>query len=128
MNEPSLPSDDLPAARSTSVDQMLRRELEEATSRCFYKACDRSLQNLLSSCDWYITTSCSTLILVIVCSNRVTNWRVLNNLVQIGNQLARFSIRAKMRVYPPIGRGTPFEMRVDEIPIYRDSLSGGADS
>lgn len=128
MNEPSLSADDLPLSKSTHADRMLRLQLEEATGRHFYKACDRSTQALLSSCDWYITINSRALILAIVCPDLVTNWRVSNKLVQIGNQLKQFSICSKIRVYPPIGSGTPFEMRVDDISCHRNSISGDLDS
>lgn len=124
MNNPSLSPDDLPPAQPTRLDRILRRQLEDSTGKQFYQGCDRSVQALLSNCDWYITTNASALTLVIVCPDRVTNWRVLNNIVKIGSQLEQFSIRAKIRICPPLGMGTPFEMRVDEISVYRDSLSG----
>ncbi len=123
MSNPSLSPDDLPPTEPTRFDRILRRQLEESTGKRLYEQCDRTVQALLSSCEWYITTNASALTLVIVCADRVTNWRVLNNLVQIGSQLEQFSSRAKIRICPPMGMGTPFEMRVDEISVYQDSLS-----
>jgi hypothetical protein len=124
MNQPSLSPDDLPPSQPTRLDRILRRQLEDSTGKRFYAACDRNLQALLSSCEWYITTNATALTLVIACPDRITNWRVLNNLVQLGSQLEQFSRRAKIRIYPPMGMDTPFEMRVDEIAVYQDSSSG----
>jgi hypothetical protein len=128
MNNPTLPPDDLPPSKPTKFDRILRRQLEESTGKSFYTGCDRNVQELLSTCEWYITTNASALTLVIVCPDRVTNWRVLNNLVNIGHQLEQFSNRAKIRIFPPMGMGTPFEMRVDEISLYRDTLSSEQDN
>ncbi len=51
-----------------------------------------------------------------------TNWSILSNIVAIGSRLEQFFSSAKIRVCPPIGKATPFELRVDEISVYRDSL------
>lgn len=122
MDKPSLPPDDLPPAKAGGLDRLLRRQLEESTSKRFYEACDRITQLLLSSCEWYITTNASALTLVINCPDVATNWYILSNIVAIGSRLEQFSSSAKIRVCPPIGKGTPFEIRVDEISVYRDSL------
>jgi hypothetical protein len=122
MDKPSLPPDDLPSAKAARLDRLLRRQLEESTSKRFYEACDRITQVLLSSCEWYITTNASALTLVINCPDIATNWHILSNIVAIGSRLEQFSSSAKIRVCPPIGKGTPFEIRVDEISVYRDSL------
>jgi hypothetical protein len=122
MNKPSLPPEDLPPAKDTRVDRILRRQLEESTGNRFYEACDRAIQELLSSCEWYITTNASAMTLVIACSDMQTNWHILNNIVAIGSRLEQISKTAKIRVCPPVGMGSPFEIRVDKISVYRDSL------
>lgn len=124
MNQPSLSPDDLPPSQPTRLDRILRRQLEDSTGKRFYTGCDRNLQALLSNCEWYITTNATALTLVIACPDRITNWRVLNHLVQLGSQLEQFSSRAKIRICPPMGMGTPLEMRVDEISVYQDSALG----
>lgn len=122
MNTFFLPPDDLPPAQLSSLDEELRRQLEASTAKHFYEGCDGVTQSVLSSCDWHITSNSSALMLVITCPDMTINWRVLNNIVSIGNQLAQFSGGAKVRICPPEGIGTPFEIRVDEISVYRDSL------
>jgi hypothetical protein len=123
MNHPPLPSDDLPSFDASSIDNALRRQLEESIGKHFYQSCDGVTQGLLTSCEWYFTITTSALTLVIVCPDLATNWRVLHNIVPIGKQLERFADTAKIRVCPPVGSGTPFEIRVNEISIYRDSLA-----
>lgn len=122
MNKPSLPPEDLPPSEATPLDRILRRQLEETTSQHFYEACDRTTQALLSCCEWYVTTQASALTLVINCPDMNMNWRVLSNIVQLGSALEQIAKSAKIRVCPPVDMGTPFEIRVDEISVYRDSL------
>ena len=120
MNQSFLPPDDLPPVRVTQLDRMLRRQLEVSAGKRFYEVCGRITKALLSSCDWYITTNASGLTLVIVCPDVVTYWNIVSDIEQIGNRLERFSSSATIRVCPPIGKGNPFEIRVDEISTHRD--------
>lgn len=117
----SLPPDDLPPDEITALDIAWRFDLEQSLEKRFYKACDDVIQSLLSRCDWYYTIHTSVLMLVINCPTCLLNWQILNNLLAIGTPLAQFSQTAKIRVCPPIGQGTPFDIRVDELPIYYDS-------
>jgi hypothetical protein len=112
--------DDSHPIQPTSADIVLRQQLEHSISRYFYHACDRSIQNLLSSCRWYVTNHASAMTLVIECPDQVTNWRVLQKMVPMAASLKKFVISAKIRVCPPESQGMPFEMRVDEIEVYRD--------
>ncbi|KAB8334373.1 hypothetical protein SD80_008220 [Scytonema tolypothrichoides VB-61278] len=104
----------------TSADIMLRQQLEYSISRYFYEGCDRNIQDLLSNCRWYVTTDVNTLTLVIECPDQVTNWRVLQRLVTMAALLHQMVSSAKIRVCPPKSQGMPFEMRVDELSVYRD--------
>ncbi|MBR8833134.1 MAG: hypothetical protein DSM106950_03575 [Stigonema ocellatum SAG 48.90 = DSM 106950] len=122
MNKSFLPADDLPPTEATQIDRILHSQLERSTGRCFYEACDRITQALLSSCQWYITTHAEILMLVIDCPDIVTYWHIVSNIPQIGNRLERVASSAKIRVYPPFGKGTPFEISVNEISAYRDWL------
>ncbi|MBD2773900.1 hypothetical protein [Iningainema tapete] len=120
--EPFLPSDDLPPTETSQIDKILRLQLERSTGRCFFEACDRITRALLSSCQWYITTDTNVLMLVIDTPDIVTYWHIVSNIPQIGNRLERFASSAKIRVYPPFGKGSPFEISVNEISAYRDWL------
>ncbi len=123
MNKPYLHPDDLPPQETTQIDKMLYRELEHSSGVCFYQACDRITQTLLSSCEWYITTNINTLMLVIDCPDIVTYWHIVSNIAQIGNKLEQVATgSAKIRVYPPTGKGMPFEISVSEISAYKDWL------
>ncbi|HEY9623713.1 MAG TPA: hypothetical protein V6C78_25370 [Crinalium sp.] len=124
MSTPSLPEDDQPPSEAY-VDRRLRWQLDESISRRFYEACDDELRSLLGRCEWYTTTHPGVLTLVIDCPDASTNWDVLHSVVPLGQTLEQFSLSAKIRVCPPPGTGTPFEIRVDEISTYRDSLEDG---
>ncbi|MFM6312869.1 MAG: hypothetical protein ACKPGB_32305, partial [Dolichospermum sp.] len=104
-------------------------ELEQSIGRCFFYACDafgersyRITQVLLSNCQWYMTTNKTTLMLIVDCPDLVTYWHIVSNIPQLGNRLERFTKDAKIRVYPPFGKGSPFEIGVNEISAYRDWL------
>lgn len=114
-----LPPDDLPPAEITDLDAGLRRQLELSTSRHFFEACDGPTQSLLMECRWTICIL-EVLTLIIYCPDALINWRVLGHLGAIAERLAPFSDRSKIRVYPPSGKGDPFDMRVDERSAYRD--------
>lgn len=120
MNQSFLPPDDLPPVQVTQLDRILRRQLEESTGKRFYEVCGRITKVLLSSCEWYVTTNVSGLTLVIACPDITTYWNIVSDIEQIGNRLQRFSSSAQIRVCPPVGKGTPFEIRVDEISTHRD--------
>ncbi|HLP89033.1 MAG TPA: hypothetical protein VK184_10635 [Nostocaceae cyanobacterium] len=113
-------ADDFHPLQPTSADIILRQQLEHSISRFFWERCDRIIQNLLSNCRWYVTNSASVLTLVIECPDQVTNWRILQQIVPMGSILYEIVSSAKIRVCPPENQGVPFEMRVDEIPVYRD--------
>ncbi|NWF60401.1 MAG: hypothetical protein HXY43_14345 [Fischerella sp.] len=122
MKKPFLHPDDMPPNQVTPQDRMLHLELEQSIGACFFQACDRITQVLLSNCQWYLTTDGSSLKLVIDCPDIVTYWHIVNNILQIGNKLEKFSSDTKIRVHPPFGKGMPFEISVNEISAYRDWL------
>jgi hypothetical protein len=95
--------------------------LENSIEKYFYQDCGSHVKHLLSKCQWYITINAKAVILTIECPDSITNWHILQNLVKIGSVLENLE-SAKIRVCPPPGTGTPFEMRIKEIFVYRDSL------
>ncbi|WP_416674153.1 hypothetical protein [Egbenema bharatensis] len=115
MNPTFLPPDDLPPTQLTALDEKLRQQLEESIAKRFYEACDGVTQSLLCQCKWQITTQAVALTLRIDCVNAAAHWRVLHNLVPLANQLARFSLSAKIHISPPPEIGVPFELQVSEI-------------
>ena len=119
MNNPSLPADDLPPPNLELKDSLMRLNLEESLAKYFFQACTKRQQAVLSACQWYCTTGKAPT-LVIECPDEVTNWRVLKSLVKLGGVLKKLAKNGKIRVYPP-GLGTPFEMRVDELSVYKFS-------
>lgn len=129
MVKTSLPPDDLPPSELTSTDWVLSRQLEGALNQIFHQACQNlevpdekcSLLTLLSECEWYITTSANLTTLVIKCPTLATSWGILEKIVAIAQLLSQLAI-GKICVCPPSDKGTPLEVRVDEIPIYREEL------
>lgn len=113
-------ADDKRPVQPTSADIILRQQLEYSISRYFYEGCDRNVQNLLSHCRWYMTTHASALTLVIECPDQVSNWRILQKIVPMASLLYSIVSSAKIRVCPPEANAVPFEMRVDELSVYRD--------
>lgn len=113
-------ADDGHHIQPTSADIFLRQQLEHSISKYFYEGCDRILQNLLSKCRWYTTTHASILTVVIECPDQMTNWQILQQIVPMANILHGIVSSAKIRVCPPDTQTVPFEMRVDELPVYRD--------
>ncbi|RUR73912.1 hypothetical protein ACF3DV_25190 [Chlorogloeopsis fritschii PCC 9212] len=112
--------DDSHPAQLTSADIILRQQLENSISTYFYDACDRTIQNLLSICRWYVITCANAMTLVIECPDQITNWRVLQKIVPMATVLGEIINSAKIRVCPPANLGIPFEMRVDELSVYRE--------
>ncbi|MDX2232310.1 MAG: hypothetical protein NW220_21935 [Leptolyngbyaceae cyanobacterium bins.349] len=122
MSLPFLSADDQPPVEMGQPDKLLQRQLEECVTKHFYEACDGVTQGLLLRCEWQITSMVDALTLEILCPDMMTNWRVLNNVVPLGNTLKQFVPSAKVRICPPAGTGTPFEVRVDEVSVHRDLL------
>ena len=120
MATPNLPPDDLPSQQLELGDRMLRRQLDLSLTQRFQQQCDLVSLQLLAACDWSITTAANVAILVIVCPDRDTNWRVLNQVVALGSGMAQFSQDAKLRIYPTPEMLDYFEIRVDELSIYRE--------
>lgn len=119
---PSLSADDRPPAELGQVDKSLQQQLEESVARHFYESCDGVTQSLLLRCEWHITPMVDALTLEIFCPDMMTNWRVLNNVVTLGNALKQFVPSAKVRICPPTDAGMPFEVRVDEVSVQQDLM------
>ncbi|MBD2777820.1 hypothetical protein [Iningainema tapete] len=115
-----LHDDDLHPNQLTSADIMLRHQLEYSLGKYFYEGSDRTIQNLLSNCRWYVNSHPTALTLVIECPDQITNWRVLQKIVPMASLLYQVVSSAKIRVCPPNNQGMPFEMRVDELSVFRD--------
>ena len=117
---PALSPDDLPSPQPELSDRILLRQLDLSLTQRFQQQCDPASLELLAACDWSITTTANVAILVIVCPDRTTNWQVLNQVVALGNGMAQFSQDAKLRIYPTPEMLDQFEIRVDELSIYRE--------
>lgn len=118
---PALSPDDLPPPTLTVDDYQIRRELDGLLMQRFERQCKPLIQQLLQRCDWYIASTYNVVTLVIDCPNSTLNWQLLQQVPSLSATLGQFSQDAKIRVCPPAGTGTPFEIRVDERSIYQDS-------
>ena len=114
-----LTPEDLPPKVIGHLDRVLQQQLELATRQYFLETCSESIQSLMGECEWTIGLA-EGLTLEIRCPDTRYNWRVLNHIQTIAERLARLSPQAKIRVYPPSGAGTPFDIRVDEREVYRE--------
>jgi hypothetical protein len=115
MNQPFLPPDDLPPARTTLVDEILHKQLETVAGIRFYQTCGPIMRVLLSNCHWYFQTSSGILTLVIVCYDIESYWHITNAVSHILKRLKLFSNSAKIRLCPPTELGTPWEIEVNEV-------------
>lgn len=122
MGSTALPPDDLPPQSLKIDDHRLRRQLDISLTQRFQQQCDPTSLKILSSCEWSITTTANVGMLVIVCPNRQTNWKVLNQVVPLSKAMAKFSQDAKERIYPTPEMLDYFEIRVDEISIYQEDF------
>lgn len=120
MSISNLHPDDLPPQQIDLDDRILRRQLDATLTQRFQEQCDPVSKKLLDRCDWCITTTANVVTLAILCPDRTTNWQVLNRVVPMGNLMAQFSQDAKLRIYSTPEMEEPFEIRVDELSVYRD--------
>lgn len=121
MNNARLPADDCPPTELSAFDLALQHQLDASLMARFKRHCDPFLRQLLRRCDWHITTHSNVMTLVIACPDISTNWEVLHHVAYMGTPMVQFSEAAKIRIHPPLGTGDPFEIRVDELSIYRES-------
>jgi hypothetical protein len=112
--------EDLPPSQTTQMDGFLRRQLEVSIGKNFHDICTNKVKILLACCTWYFITDSSAMTLVINCPDLKTSWSVLNEVVTIATTLENFASSSKIRISPPVGKGESFEIRVDELDIYRD--------
>ncbi len=85
----------------------------------FYKSCDHDTQGLLWNCTWGFITTTDFLTLLIKCPSTEVYWHILTSLSVLADRMALFSYQARIRVYPPIGQGSPLEVGVEEITAYQ---------
>jgi hypothetical protein len=115
MSNYSLPADDLPSPEGVDTD--LLWQFDEMASRCFYLNCHPSVQMLLSRCVWRLTSQGKALTLRIGCPSQDINWQVLRKLPLISFDLAKFSQKAQISIYPVPETDSPWTIKV------RDAIS-----
>jgi hypothetical protein len=90
--------------------------LAEAASKRFYEACDRITRALLYRCEWHVNLKMAVPTLIISCPDTDTYWHILSAMAQIGDRLNRVLPDGRIRVYPPLGKGFPYEIGINELP------------
>lgn len=114
MNQPYLHPDDLPSHHTTKVSEILFRQLEEATKKSFFLACDRMTRILLSSCHWYFKINSGILTLFMICHDMESYRNIMKSVPKFANNLKRFANTAKITVNPPVGKGIPWVISINE--------------
>ncbi|MEH2165556.1 MAG: hypothetical protein V7K41_02535 [Nostoc sp.] len=115
MNQPCLHPDDLPSPQTIKVSEILFRQLEEATKKSFFLACDRMTRILLSSCHWYFQINSGVLMLIVICNNMESYRNIMKTVSQFANHLKQFANRAKITVSSPIDKGIPWVLSIDNV-------------
>ncbi|MEM9539376.1 MAG: hypothetical protein AAGA60_07675 [Cyanobacteria bacterium P01_E01_bin.42] len=117
---PHLPPDDLPSPTLALEDRLLRHQLDSSLTQRFQQQCHPEILQLLTDCEWSISTAANVAILVIICPDRATNWRVLERVVDFGKEMSAFSRDAKLRIYSSPKMSERVEIRVDELSVYEE--------
>lgn len=115
MNKSSLHPDDVPPIKTTLLDELLHRQLSEATGKLFYQTISSITRVLLSHCHWYFQANTSPLVLIIICYDIENYWHVGDAIPQIVNRLKRFSNSSIIRIYPPSENQIYWEIGVNEL-------------
>ena len=115
MNHPYLSSDDLPSYRMTQLSELLLRQLEEATKKSFFLACERMIRILLSSCHWYFKINSGILTLIMICHDIESYQNIMITIPHLAKKLQRFANKARISVSSPVDNGIPWIINIEEI-------------
>ena len=114
MNISNLHPDDLPSSKATLVNELMYRQLEEATCKRFYQACTLIMRVLLSSCHWYFQINTSPLMLIMICYDVESYCHITNAIPQFVKKLKLFSHKSKIHLFSP-EKEIPWSMEIQEI-------------
>jgi hypothetical protein len=115
MTQANLLCNDLYPASLAKFDSLTHSSLDKGSTHHFYNSCDHDTQGMLWNCTWGFITSSNFLTLLIKCPSTEVYWHILTSLSVLADRIAPFSHQARIRVYPPMGQGTPLEIGVAEI-------------
>lgn len=115
MNYPNLSSDDLPSYRMRQLSELLLRQLEEATKKSFFLACERMVRILLSSCHWYFKINGGILTLIMICHDIESYQNIMITIPHLAKKLQRFANQARISVSSPFDKGIPWIINIEEI-------------
>ncbi|BAY79276.1 hypothetical protein NIES25_57600 (plasmid) [Nostoc linckia NIES-25] len=115
MNQSSLHPDDLPSHQTIRLSEMMFRQLEEATKKSFFLACDKMTRILLSSCHWYFQINSGILILIMICHDMESYRQIMKTVPHFAEKLKHFTNAAKITVSSPIDKGIPWVLSIDNI-------------
>ncbi|MBH8575407.1 hypothetical protein I8752_20810 [Nostocaceae cyanobacterium CENA369] len=120
MNQSCLPPDDLPSEQTTRASEILFRQLEEATKKSFFLACDKITRILLCSCHWYFQINSGILTLIVICHNMESYRNIMKAIPHFADKLKQFTNTAKITVSSPVDKGIPWVLSIDNIPPESD--------
>jgi hypothetical protein len=115
MNQPYLSPDDLPSHKTTLISELLLSQLEEATKKRFFLACDRTVRIVLSSCHWYFKIHSGILTLIMICHDIETYQNIMMIVPHLAEQLTKFANQAKISISSPVNQGIPWVIGVKDI-------------
>ncbi|HEY9799513.1 hypothetical protein [Anabaena azotica] len=115
--------DDLPSNRTILLSKILIRQLEEATKKSFFLACNRIARILLASCHWYFKIHSGVLVLIMICPDMESYQNIMTSIPYFTKNLRRFANTASISVTPPVNLGVPWIIEIDEIGLDNDALN-----
>ncbi len=115
MNQQYLPPDDLPSCHTIKISEILFRQLEEATKKSFFLACDKMTRILLSSCHWYFQINSGIMTLIMICHDMESYRQIMKTVPQLAEKLKQFTNRAKITVSSPLDQGIPWVLSIDNV-------------
>ncbi|MBH8563579.1 hypothetical protein I8748_15510 [Nostoc sp. CENA67] len=115
MNQSCLPPDDLPSDQTTRMSEILFRQLEEATKKSFFLACDQMTRTLLCSCHWYFRINSGILTLIMICHNMESYRNIMKTIPHFTDKLKQFTNTAKITVSSPVDKGIPWVLSINNI-------------
>lgn len=115
MNQSCLPPDDLPSDQTIRMSEILFRQLEEATKKSFFLACDKMTRILLCSCHWYFQINSGILTLSMICHDMDSYRSIMKTVPHFADKLKQFTNTAKITVSSPVDNGTPWVLSIDNM-------------
>ena len=69
---------------------------------------------LLSSCHWYFRIESGILSLIMICPDMKSYRNIMKTLPQFTQKLKQFANKARISISPPVDKGIPWVISIDE--------------